>query len=112
MATLGQVNSLFSVAWVEGADVVLASCELEPNSWLKRLPIELLEAPDDAPNMLPPPQPASAAAAAAISASRAACFERPVVIAVSGPASRKDEVAYSRAKTANQRRNAGAASRG
>jgi hypothetical protein len=78
IATLGQVRSLFSVAWDDGVEDVLASCDFEPNNWLNLLPIDEPdeELPDDEPNMLPPPQPASAALAATTSAATAARFKR------------------------------------
>lgn len=93
MATLGQVNSLFSVVWVDGADEVLASCELEPNNWLNLLPIEELEeeldeelVPPEDPNMLPPPQPDNVALATTSSAIPAACFKCLLtIIASAGP---------------------------
>jgi len=69
IVTLGQVrSSLFSVAWLDGPDEVLASSDFEPNNWLNRLPIEEPDdAPPDEPNMLPPPHPDSMAPVATAS---------------------------------------------
>jgi hypothetical protein len=74
---------------------VLASCELEPNNWPNRLPIEeepVDELPDEPPNMLPPPQPDRAAPAATASAATAARFKRltPAIIASIEPEKSRD----------------------
>jgi hypothetical protein len=56
MLTDGQLNSLSTA----GGGVSPTACDLDPNSWLKRLPIEGEVSDDVPPNrLLPPEQPDS-----------------------------------------------------
>jgi hypothetical protein len=100
------VSSLFWVDCVDGADVVVASCEFEPNNWLNLLAIpEPEDEPglDEEPNMLPPPQPDKAEPATTTSAIPAARFKSlPAIVLPLDPKIRDGP--YSRAKAAIQRR--------
>jgi len=86
MLTAGQVGKLGSEDGDGAVTAVVAGCEFEPKSWLKRSPSEgLSPLACELPNMLPPPQPDNVSAATASAAKRtegrparatAQCFQR------------------------------------
>src|SRR6476620_11427065 len=59
MLTEGQVTSLSTGGGVASP----TACDFEPNSSLKREPIDGLDSAEEPPNMLPPPQPDKSAPA-------------------------------------------------